>query len=81
MRGCFDNFTGTITAVLKATSGARRAEIPAETVVALADRAAALLKRKAAPASAVINSDDANSGALPSPQAVVDGLMKRLDRY
>jgi hypothetical protein len=30
---------------------------------------------------AVINSDDANSGALPSPQAVVDGLMKRLDRY
>jgi len=80
VRGCFDNFTGTITAVLKATSGARRAEIPAETG-ALADRAAALLKRKAAPASAVINSDDANSGALPSPQAVVDGLMKRLDRY
>jgi len=30
---------------------------------------------------AVINSDDANTGALPSPQAVVVGLMKRLDRY
>jgi len=42
VRGCFDNFTGTMTAVLKATSGARRAEIPAETA-ALADRAAALL--------------------------------------
>ena len=80
MRGCFDNFTGTMTAVLKATSGARRAEIPAETA-ALADRAAALLKRKAAPASAVINSDDANSGALPLAAGVVDGLMKRLDRY
>jgi len=69
-----------MTAVLKATSEARRAEIPAETG-ALADRAAALLKRKAAPASSVINSDDANSGAHPRRRRVVDGLMKRLDRY
>jgi len=72
VRGCFDNFTGTMTAVLKATSEARRAEIPAETG-ARADRAAALLKRKAAPASAVINSDDANSGAHPRRRQLSTG--------
>jgi hypothetical protein len=77
----FDDLAGTMTSVLQATRGARRAEVPAEAVVALADRAAALLKRLVARASAVTNIDDADSGALTSPQTVVDGPMKGLDRY
>jgi hypothetical protein len=53
-----------------------QADIPQHTAVALAENAAGLLRPLIARAGAVINGE-ADAGALSSPQAVVDGLMKR----
>ena len=77
LRGCLDTLAGTMTAVLEATRAAMGSDIPPQSAVALAERAAALLKPLAARAGAVINGEDsADAGAPMTPQAVVDGLMK-----
>ncbi len=78
MRGCLDTLAGTMTAVLEATSAAMSSEMPPESAVVLADRAAALLRPLVARAGAVINGEDtANTGEPATPQAVVDRLMKK----
>jgi hypothetical protein len=79
VRGCLDTLAGTMTAVLEATRAAMSADMPTDATVALAERAAALLRPLVARAGAVINGE-ADSGAPASPQAVVDSVMKRLDR-
>ena len=77
LRGCLDILAGTMTAVLEATRAAMSAEIPPDAAVALAERAAALLRPLVARAGAVINGNDDADGSDPmTPQAVVDGLMK-----
>ncbi len=75
-RGCLDALAGTMTAVLEATRAAMNADIPPHTAVALAENAVAMLRPLVARAGAVINGE-ADAGTPPSPQAVVDGLMKR----
>lgn len=82
LRGCLDTLAGTMTAVLEATRAAMRSDMPPAAAATLADRAAAWLKPLVARAGAVINGDtDAGLGqplGQPvTPQAVVDGLMKR----
>ncbi len=78
VRGCLDTLAGTMTAVLEATRAAMSSDMPPESAVVLADRAAALLRPLVARAGAVINGEDAaNDGEPATPQAVVDGLMKR----
>jgi hypothetical protein len=53
-------------------------DTPPGTAVALAERAAALLRPLVARAGAVINGEDsADAGEPMTPQAVVDELMKR----
>ena len=77
VRGCLDTLASTMTAVLEATRAAMRSDLPPESAVALADRAAALLRPLVARAGAVINGDaDADTGHPMAPQAVVDRLMK-----
>ncbi len=77
VRGCLDTLAGTMTAVLEATRAAMSSDVPPETAVVLADRAATLLKPLVARAGAVINGEDtADTGEPATPQAVVDGLMK-----
>jgi hypothetical protein len=78
LRGCLDTLAGTMTAVLEAARAAMTSDMPAETTITLAERAAALLKPLVARAGAVINGDG-DSGVSPAPQAVVDSLL-RLDR-
>jgi len=75
LRRCLDALAGTMTAVLEATGAAMRADIPSPAAVALADRAAALLRPLVARAGAVINGEG-DAGASTSAQAVVDALMK-----
>jgi hypothetical protein len=77
LRGCLDTLAGTMTAVLEATRAAMSADIPPHSAIALAERAATLLRPLAARAGAVINGEEtADTGAPMTPQAVVDGLMK-----
>jgi hypothetical protein len=78
VRGCLDTLAGTMAAVLETTRAAMNSDMPPQSAVALAERAAALLRPLVARAGAVINGEDtANSGESVTPQAVVDGLMKR----
>jgi hypothetical protein len=78
LRGCLDTLAGTMTAVLEATRAAMSSDIAPQAAVALAERAAALLRPLVARAGAVINGEDtADAGEPMTPQAVVDGLMKR----
>jgi hypothetical protein len=75
-RGCLDALAGTMTAVLEATRAAMSADLPPERTAALADHAAAWLRPLVARAGAVINGE-ADANMSDTPQAVVDGLMKR----
>ncbi|HSP49629.1 MAG TPA: hypothetical protein VLN61_05480 [Pseudolabrys sp.] len=76
-RGCLDTLAGTMTAVLEATRAAMSSDIAPESAVALAERAAVLLRPLVARAGAVINGEDtADAGEPVTPQAVVDRLMK-----
>ena len=78
LRDSLDTLAVTMTAVLEATRAALRTEMPPEVAGVLADRAAAWLKPLVARAGAVINGEtDAGLTQPVSPQAVVDGLMKR----
>ena len=78
LRGCLDTLAGTMTAVLEATRAAMSSDIAPQAAVALAERAAALLRPLVARAGAVINGEDHGDNGDPmSPQAVVDALMKR----
>ncbi|MSO67355.1 MAG: hypothetical protein EXQ82_05985 [Pseudolabrys sp.] len=78
LRNCLDTLAGTMTAVLEATRAAMSADMPPDAAAALADRAAAWLKLLVARAGAVINGEpDAALTQPVTPQAVVDGLMKR----
>jgi len=77
VRGRLDTLAGTMTAVLEATRAALHSDMPPEAAVALAGRAAALLRPLVARAGAVINGDDtADAGTTVTPQAVVDRLMQ-----
>ena len=77
LRGCLNTLAGTMTAVLEATRAAMGSDIAPATAVALAERAAALLRPLVARAGAVINGEDsADAGEPVTPQAVVDALMK-----
>ncbi len=76
LRTCLDTLAGSMTAVLEATRAAMNAEIPQQSAAALAENAATMLRPLVARAGAVINGD-ADAGTPSSPQAVVDGLMKR----
>jgi hypothetical protein len=77
LRGCLDILTGTMTAVLEATRAAMSSDIPPQPTVALAERAATLLRPLVARAGAVINGENtADAGEPVTPQAVVDRLMK-----
>jgi len=74
LRDCLDTLARTMTAVLEATRVAMDSDMPQPTAVALAERAAALLRPLVARAGAVINGED-DGGEVLAPQAVVDGLM------
>jgi hypothetical protein len=77
LRGCLDALASTMTAVLEATRAAINSAVPPQSAVALADRAAALLRPLVARAGAVINGEaTSGAGAPATPQAMVDGLMK-----
>lgn len=77
LRGCLDTLAGTMTAVLEATRASMDSRIPQPAVVALAERAASLLRPLVARAGAVINGEgDLEADAPAAPQAVVDALMK-----
>jgi hypothetical protein len=77
LRGCLDTLSGTMTTVLQATCAAMSADMPPESAVALAERAAALVRPLGARGGAVINGEDSADAAAPTtPQAMVDGLMK-----
>lgn len=75
-RGCLDALAGTMTAVLEATRAAMKDDIAQPTAVALAEYVAAVLRPLVARAGAVINGQ-ADTDTPASPQAEVDGLMKR----
>jgi hypothetical protein len=76
LRGCLDTLAGAMTAVLEATRAAMGADMPPDAAGALAARVAAWLRPLVARAGALINGE-ADTGAPATPQAVVDGLMKR----
>jgi hypothetical protein len=77
LRGCLDALASTMTAVLEATRAAMNSAVPPQSAVALADRAAALLRPLVARAGAVINGEATSGAGEPvTPQAMVDGLMK-----
>jgi len=77
LRGRLDTLASTMTAVLEATRAAMSSDMPEASAVALAERAAALLRPLVARAGAVINGEAvADSDEPMIPQAVVDGLMK-----
>jgi len=76
-RKSLDNLAGAMTAVLEATRTAMGSPEPPQSMAAVADRAAALLRPLVARAGAVINGDDTVVAGEPmTPQAMVDGLMK-----
>ena len=76
LRQRLDALAATMTVVLEATRAAMKGDIRQQTAVALAENATAALRPLVARAGAVINGE-ADAGATPSPQAVVDRLMKR----
>ncbi|MDP2410840.1 MAG: hypothetical protein Q8M26_11215 [Pseudolabrys sp.] len=76
IRSRLDILAGTMTAVLEATRTAMSSDLPRDLAGDLADQAAARLKPLVARAGAVINGI-ADTGLPQTPQAVVDGLMKR----
>jgi len=76
IRSRLDLLAGTMTAVLEATRTAMHCDLPRDAARDLADHATARLKPLVARAGAVING--VAEPSLPqTPQAVVDGLMKR----
>lgn len=82
LRCCLDTLAGTMTAVLEATRAAMHSDMPPEAASALADKAAAWLRPLVARAGALINGETGpgfghEPGQPATPQAVVDGLMKR----
>ena len=77
VRNSLDNLANTMTAVLKATRTAMNAAASPQSMAAVADRAAALLRPLVARAGAVINGDDTFVAGEPmTRQAMVDRLMK-----
>ena len=66
----------TMTVVLEATRAAMTSNLKPETIAALAGNAVGWLKPLIARAGAIINGDEEVTDA-PSPQTVVDQLMKR----
>jgi hypothetical protein len=77
LRRCLDNLAGTMTAVLEAARAAMSSAEPPQSMAAVADRAAALLRPLVARAGAVINGDGTVVAGEPmTPQAMVDRLMK-----
>jgi hypothetical protein len=76
VRNTLDTLAVTMTIVLEATRAAMDADRRLDTIAALAENATAWLKPLIARAGAVINGE-ANLTDAPSPQAVVDQLMKR----
>lgn len=76
-RKSLDDLASTMAAVLEATRAALSSAEPPQSVAAVADRAAALLRPLVARAGAVINGDDTLVAGEPmTPQAMVDRLMK-----
>lgn len=65
-----------MTVVLEATRAAMTADLKPVTIAALADNAVNWLKPLIARAGSIINGEEEVTDA-PSPQAVVDKLMKR----
>ena len=76
LRARLDALADAMTAILEFTRTAMSPAIPLNTTAALAERAATLLRSLVARAGAVINGE-ADAGKPPSPQAMVDRLMKR----
>jgi hypothetical protein len=76
IRSGLDTLAATMTVVLEATRAAMTSDLKPETVSALAGNAVGWLKPLIARAGAIINGDEEVINA-PSPQAVVDQLMKR----
>ena len=78
LRGSLDTLSGAMTAVLEATRAAMGSDTAPESAIALAERAAALLRPLVARAGAVINGANVDDAGEPmTPQAVADELMKR----
>lgn len=76
VRNTLDTLAVTMTIVLEATRAAMDADRRLDTIAALAENATTWLKPLIARAGAVINGE-ADLTDAPSPQAVVDQLMKR----
>jgi hypothetical protein len=76
IRNTLDTLAVTMTIVLEATRAAMDADRRLDTIAALAENATTWLKPLIARAGAVINGE-ADLTDAPSPQAVVDQLMKR----
>ena len=76
MRDTLDTLAVTMTIVLEATRAAMDTDRRPETVAALAGNAIGWLKPLIARAGAIINGEPIESRA-PTPQEVVDKLMKR----
>ena len=76
VRSSLDTLAVTIAVVLEATRAAMTSDLKPETIAALAGNAVGWLKPLIARAGAIINGDEEVTDA-PSPQAVVDQLMKR----
>jgi hypothetical protein len=76
LRNSLDTLAVTMTIVLEATRAAMDTDRRPETVAALAENAVGWLKPLIARAGAIINGESDGTRAL-TPQAVVDGLMKR----
>ena len=76
VRSSLDTLAVTMAVVLEATRAAMTSDLKPETIAALAGNAVGWLKPLIARAGAIINGDEEVTDA-PSPQAVVDQLMKR----
>ncbi|MGB8137357.1 MAG: hypothetical protein WCF15_11320 [Pseudolabrys sp.] len=76
VRSSLDTLAVTMAVVLEATRAAMTSDLKLETIAALAGNAVGWLKPLIARAGAIINGDEEVTDA-PSPQAVVDQLMKR----
>ena len=76
VRGSLDTLAVTMTVVLEATRAAMVGNLRPETISTLATKAVSWLKPLIARAGAIINGEEEVTDA-PSPQAVVDKLMKR----
>lgn len=76
VRSSLDTLAVTMAVVLEATRAAMTSDLKPETIAALAGNAVGWLKPLIARAGAIINGDEEVTDA-PSPQVVVDQLMKR----